>query len=193
MARHPQSRPKHREGDDRSVVRSARHVVIVGVPPVRSLDVFGPAEVFGDANRLQGGDPSYRVTIISACRERLVPSYIENLCTAIGAFENVVDHRPWAAVAVDVAMLRAIPALPGEWLVSGLVYEVATGLVEIVVPPARVRGTVQSVNSQPSTSKSWFLLVSCDPMIRFYERRWIMTLCIKPSVAIFTSGGTLCE
>jgi carbonic anhydrase len=46
---------------------------------------------------------------------------------------------PRAAVAVDVALLRAIPALPGEWLVSGLVYDVATGLVEIVVPPAAVR------------------------------------------------------
>ena len=46
---------------------------------------------------------------------------------------------PRAAVAVDVAVLRAIPALPGEWLVSGLVYDVATGLVEIVVPPARIR------------------------------------------------------
>lgn len=46
---------------------------------------------------------------------------------------------PRAAVALDVALLRAIPALPGEWLVSGLVYDVATGLVEIVVPPARIR------------------------------------------------------
>jgi carbonic anhydrase len=46
---------------------------------------------------------------------------------------------PQAAVAVDVALLRAIPALPGGWLVSGLVYDVATGLVEIVVPPARIR------------------------------------------------------
>jgi carbonic anhydrase len=46
---------------------------------------------------------------------------------------------PWAAVAADVALLRAIPALPGEWLVSGLVYDVATGLVEIVVPAARIR------------------------------------------------------
>jgi len=46
---------------------------------------------------------------------------------------------PRAAVAVDVALLRAIPALPGEWLVSGLVYDVATGLVEIAVPPARIR------------------------------------------------------
>lgn len=43
---------------------------------------------------------------------------------------------PQAAVAADVAVLRATPALPGEWLVSGLVYNVATGLIDIVVPPA---------------------------------------------------------
>jgi len=46
---------------------------------------------------------------------------------------------PRAAVAVDVAVLRAIPALPGAWLVSGLVYDVASGLVEVVVPPAPIR------------------------------------------------------
>ena len=46
---------------------------------------------------------------------------------------------PRAGVAVDVAALRAVPALPARWLVSGLVYDVATGLVEIVVPPAPIR------------------------------------------------------
>jgi carbonic anhydrase len=46
---------------------------------------------------------------------------------------------PWAAVAFDVAALRAIPALPGTWLLSGLVYDVATGLIEIAVPPAPIR------------------------------------------------------
>ena len=46
---------------------------------------------------------------------------------------------PRAAVAVDVAALRAVPALPATWLVSGLVYDVTTGLVEIVVPPAPIR------------------------------------------------------
>jgi carbonic anhydrase len=45
---------------------------------------------------------------------------------------------PRAAVAVDVAWLHAIPALPGGWLVSGLVYDVATGLVEVIVPPAPI-------------------------------------------------------
>ena len=46
---------------------------------------------------------------------------------------------PRAAVAVDVAALRAIPALPDAWLISGLLYDVATGLVEIVIPPAPIR------------------------------------------------------
>src|SRR5271169_2420664 len=46
---------------------------------------------------------------------------------------------PHAAVAVDVALLRTIPALPGKWLLSGLVYDVSTGLVEVVVPPAPIR------------------------------------------------------
>ncbi len=48
-------------------------------------------------------------------------------------------NDPRAAVAADVALLRGIPALPGQWLLSGLVYDVATGLVEIVVPPAAIR------------------------------------------------------
>jgi len=58
---------------------------------------------------------------------------------------------PRAAVAFDVALLRAIPALPGEWLISGLVYDVATGLVEIVVPPALIRpGSVSTEKGRSS-------------------------------------------
>jgi carbonic anhydrase len=48
-------------------------------------------------------------------------------------------HDPRAAVALDVAALRAEPGLAGETLVSGLVYDVATGLVETVVAPAPIR------------------------------------------------------
>ena len=42
---------------------------------------------------------------------------------------------PRAAVAVDVAAIKAVPGLPASWIVSGLVYDVETGLVEAVVPP----------------------------------------------------------
>jgi carbonic anhydrase len=56
-----------------------------------------------------------------------------------GELKSKVVTDPRAAVAVDVASLRAIPALPGDWLVSGLVCDVATGLVEVVVAPAPIR------------------------------------------------------
>ena len=46
---------------------------------------------------------------------------------------------PRAAVAVDVAALKVNPALPANWLVSGLVYDVTTGLVDVVVPPASLK------------------------------------------------------
>jgi len=51
---------------------------------------------------------------------------------------------PRAAVAADVASLRAIPALPSDWLISGLVYDVATGLVEVVMPASRIRAAAHA-------------------------------------------------
>ena len=56
-----------------------------------------------------------------------------------GQLKGKAVRDPGTAVAVDVALLRSIPALPAEWLISGLVYDVATGLVQVVVPPARIR------------------------------------------------------
>ena len=56
-----------------------------------------------------------------------------------GELKKKAVTDPRAAVAIDVAFLRAIPALPGQWLLSGLVYDVATGLVEVIVPPAPIR------------------------------------------------------
>ncbi len=56
-----------------------------------------------------------------------------------GELKQKAVSDPRAAAAADVAALRAIPALPHEWLISGLVYDVATGLVEIVAPPALIR------------------------------------------------------
>ena len=40
---------------------------------------------------------------------------------------------PYAAVRIDVDILRR--ALPAGLLVSGLVYDTDTGLIEVVVPP----------------------------------------------------------
>jgi carbonic anhydrase len=55
---------------------------------------------------------------------------------------------PHAAVAVDIAALKANPALPGNWLVSGLVYDVTTGLIEVVVPSAPLRQSSRARNKK---------------------------------------------
>ncbi len=46
---------------------------------------------------------------------------------------------PHKAVAIDVAALKGNPLLPGGFLVTGLVYDVTTGRIEVVVPPALLR------------------------------------------------------
>jgi carbonic anhydrase len=40
---------------------------------------------------------------------------------------------------VETGVLHAAPTLSAEFLISGLVYDVAAGLVDIVVPPAPLR------------------------------------------------------
>jgi carbonic anhydrase len=47
--------------------------------------------------------------------------------------------EPREAVSMDVATLRSLPPLPASWMISGLVYNVGTGLVDFVVPPAPLR------------------------------------------------------
>ncbi|MBA2679740.1 MAG: carbonic anhydrase [Ktedonobacteraceae bacterium] len=49
--------------------------------------------------------------------------------------ESKAVTDPRAAVAADIAMIKAKAPLPDEWAVSGLVYDVKTGLVETVVTP----------------------------------------------------------
>jgi carbonic anhydrase len=51
--------------------------------------------------------------------------------------KTVLDPR--SAIAMDVATLRAITALPASWMISGVNYDVTTGLAEVVVPPGPLR------------------------------------------------------
>jgi carbonic anhydrase len=65
------------------------------------------------------------------------------LARHMGVAEEQLDtleiNDPYKAVAVDVAALKANPNLPASFTVTGLVYDVATGKVEVVVPPAQLR------------------------------------------------------
>ena len=79
MAKYQQNRSREKQSaaDENAPARVPRRVLIVAVPPVRALDVMGPAEVFGDANRLAGGTPAYSVEIVSAGSKRLIATHIQ--------------------------------------------------------------------------------------------------------------------
>ena len=101
--------------DDRSGTRIARQVIIVAVPPVRALDVFGPAEVFADANRLHGGAPTYKVTIVSAVSERLVESYVGTPLNTDQIFREFRGDVDTLLVAGSVGTMRYEAAFL-DWL-----------------------------------------------------------------------------
>jgi carbonic anhydrase len=97
------------------------------------------------ANKIPGGGGEFHIIVLQhtdcgitrlAGDPALLTHYFQIDESELAA-KSVMD--PHAAVAADVAALRAIPALPAAWLLSGLVYDISTGLVEVVVPPAPIR------------------------------------------------------
>ncbi len=97
------------------------------------------------AKEIPGGGGEFHIIVLhhTDCGMGRLAGDLDKLANYFQIKEGEVKTKavanPRAAVAVDVAILRAIPALPAAWLVSGLVYDVATGLVEVVVPPAPIR------------------------------------------------------
>jgi len=75
---------------------------------------------------------------IGPCRH-LVPDLLaKNLGVETKDLDSLAIADPYEAVAIDVAKLKANPSLPGGFTVTGLVYDVATGRVNVVVPPAQL-------------------------------------------------------
>jgi carbonic anhydrase len=101
------------------------------------------------AREIPGGGGEFHIIVLqhTDCGITRLPGDPAMLAHYFQILEGELNAKavtdPRAAIAVDVALLRSIPALPGEWLISGLIYDVATGLVEIVVPPARIRAVVR--------------------------------------------------
>ena len=75
------------------------------------------------------------ITCLAHSPELLAKHFV----VAPGDLDDLAIADPHKAVAVDVAALKANPLLPGGFLVSGLVYDVASGRIELVVPPALLR------------------------------------------------------
>jgi carbonic anhydrase len=86
-----------------------------------------------------GGSPPHLVVLHHTdCGIKTLADYPELLAEYFEIPVEELDAKavrdPHAAVRIDVDIVRR--TLPAELVVSGLVYDVDTGLVEVVVPPA---------------------------------------------------------
>ena len=87
----------------------------------------------------QGQPPAGAMVILqhTDCGIRRLAAYPEQLAEyveiPVADLEGKAVGDPYAAVRIDVDIARG--TLPPTLLVSGLVYDVDTGLIEIVVPP----------------------------------------------------------
>ncbi|WP_263382193.1 carbonic anhydrase [Granulicella arctica] len=97
------------------------------------------------AGETPGGGGEFHIVILQhtdcgitrlAGDSALLANYFQIPETELEA-KTVLDPR--SAIAMDVAALRAITALPASWIISGVNYDVTTGLAEVVVPPAPLR------------------------------------------------------
>ena len=97
------------------------------------------------AGAIAGGGGEFNLIVLqhTDCGITRLPGNPELLAPYFQIAEKDLESKsimdPRAAVAADVAALRAIDALPADWLLSGLIYDVRTGLVETVVAPAPIR------------------------------------------------------
>lgn len=109
------------------------------------LDTLAMLKVVSQAN---GGDmgPGWNLVVlqhthcgINGCYHHAPGLIADYMGVAEDALEALAITDPYKAVQIDIEALRANPAVSGAFTVSGLVYDVATGLIETVVAPALLR------------------------------------------------------
>jgi carbonic anhydrase len=65
------------------------------------------------------------------------------LATHLGVARSELDSMavtdPRKAVAMDIAAYKANQEIPGGFMISGLVYDVSSGKIEVIVPPGLLR------------------------------------------------------
>jgi carbonic anhydrase len=110
------------------------------------LEEFGLLGRIGEvAETIPGGGGEFHLIVLhhTDCGSTRLAGDSALLARYFQVPEKEVESKsvrdPRKSVVVDVAALRETPTLPDEWLLSGLVYDVATGLVEVIVPAAPIR------------------------------------------------------
>lgn len=76
---------------------------------------------------------------ITGCLHHAPELLAKHMGVSPQALPALAIDDPYKAVAVDVAALKANPNLPAGFNVSGLVYDVATGRIDTVVPAGPLR------------------------------------------------------
>ena len=104
---------------------------------LRSWQLLAKLGQQGTGDQPEGGPPHLVVMHHTDCGIKRLADYPEMLAEFFEIPVTDVDTKfisdPYAAVRIDVEILRR--ALPYGLLVSGLVYDTETGLIEVVVPP----------------------------------------------------------
>lgn len=94
-------------------------------------------------NRSRGGDigSDWNLIVlhhtdcgISDCRLHAPALLGDYMGSGVDGLDALAIADPYAAVKLDVAALQANPVTPAGLTVTGMVYDVATGKVEVVVP-----------------------------------------------------------
>lgn len=76
---------------------------------------------------------------ILSCHRHAPEMLAKHMGVPLEGLDALEIDDPYEAVVVDVAAIKANPRLPGGFMVSGLVYDVATGKLKTVVPAALLR------------------------------------------------------
>ena len=76
---------------------------------------------------------------IIGCYKHAPDLLAAHLGVARGDLDAMSITDPRKAVVMDIAAYRAVHDIPGGFMISGVVYDVATGKIEVIVPPALLR------------------------------------------------------
>ena len=73
------------------------------------------------------------------CRNHAPGLLAKHMGVQPSALATLEIDDPYKSVVLDVAALKANPNLPSDIVITGMVYDVATGLLQTVVPSAPIR------------------------------------------------------
>ena len=125
-----------------------------------TLQTMAMLRLVAAAGQARPPGPGWNLIVLhhTDCGIKRLTGYPDLLAEHFGIDKAELDAKhipdPWASVATDVAALKANPFLPPEFIVSGLVYDVDTGLVEQVVGPELLRNDSPDATVEPTTNSA---------------------------------------